>query len=358
MVLLNLVSVAWSQAPTPRPGDAERKSVTDKAIGYLRTQQGEDGSFSKKLGGPGVTALVLAAALRNGVSADDPLVVKALKYLENSTQKDGGIYEKILPNYTTSVAVLALREANQEGKYAGLIERAAKFLKGLQYDEEHSIDASRPEYGGAGYDGKSRPDLSNTQFFIEALAAAGVGKDDPAMKRAIVFLGNSQNVPGEHNKQDWAKKVSEEDRGGFVYSPVPGSRKNQTPEGGLRSEGAMTYAGLKSFLHAGVEKNDPRVQAAIGWIRRNYTVDEHPGQGKAGLFYYYHTFAKAMDAMKEGDTFRDAKGKEHPWRRELFDVLKAKQSADGSWSNPDDKFFEGDGNLCTAFSLLAISYCK
>ena len=58
----------------------------------------------------------------------------------------------------------------------------------------------------------------------------------------------------------------------------------------------MTYGGLKSFLYAGVSKDDPRVKAAVDWIRRHYTLEENPGMGKAGLYYYYHTFAKAMDA--------------------------------------------------------------
>ena len=54
----------------------------------------------------------------------------------------------------------------------------------------------------------------------------------------------------------------------------------------------MTYAGLKSFLYAGVGKDDPRVVAALGWIKRHYTLAENPGQGQSGLFYFYQTFAK------------------------------------------------------------------
>ena len=85
----------------------------------------------------------------------------------------------------------------------------------------------------------------------------------------------------------------------------------------------MTYAGLKSFLYAGVGKDDKRVKAAVEWIKKNYTVTENPGQKDAGLFYYYHTFAKAMDALGE-DPFTDAKGTKHNWRLELFDELKKK----------------------------------
>ena len=53
--------------------------------------------------------------------------------------------------------------------------------------------------------------------------------------------------------------------------------------GGLRSLGAMTYGGLKSFLYAGVKKDDPRVQGAVKWIRAHYTLEENPGLKQAGL---------------------------------------------------------------------------
>jgi len=133
---------------------------------------------------------------------------------------------------------------------------------------------------------------------------------------------------------------------------------NKTDDGGLRSLGAMTYSGLKSFLYAGVKKDDPRVQAAVGWVRKNYTLEENPGMGKAGLYYYYHTFAKAMDLLGE-DPFVDAKGVKHDWRQELFQTLQKKQEANGSWRNNGERTFAEDNpDLSTAFALLSLSYCK
>jgi squalene-hopene/tetraprenyl-beta-curcumene cyclase len=120
----------------------------------------------------------------------------------------------------------------------------------------------------------------------------------------------------------------------------------------------MTYGGLKSFLYAGVSKEDPRVKAAVAWIRNHYTLEENPGMGKAGLYYYYHTFAKAMTALGD-DVFVDAAGKQHNWRRELADALKARQQQDGSWRNEGDRAFgEANADLATAFALLALHYCK
>lgn len=340
------------------PKANEVKAVTDKAFEFLKSKQNADGSFQPKFGGPGVTALVVAGLIRHGYG-DDPVVTKALEYIEKNVQKDGGIYGKGLANYSTCVSLLAFKDGNKNGKYDKVIADAAKFLKGLQnHDDEKDV-----QFGGVGYDGKGRPDLSNSHFFVEALVAAGVAKDDPALRDAVVFLSRCQNLPGEIQKTAWAAKTSDEDKGGFVYNPLEGMGKTGkkservTPAGGLRSEGGMTYSGLKSFLYAGVGKDDARVKAALAWVKRHYTVEENPGMKEAGLYYYYHTFAKAMDALGE-DMFEDAKGKKHDWRQDLFNALKSRQAADGSWTNKNPGFGEGTPELATAFALLSLSYAK
>jgi squalene-hopene/tetraprenyl-beta-curcumene cyclase len=194
---------------------------------------------------------------------------------------------------------------------------------------------------------------------MDALIAAGVPKDDPALQRALRFVSRCQNLPGETNDQPFAKKTTEDDRGGLTYVPLdPDDNPHKTPEGGLRSLGAMTYGGLKSFLYAGVSKDDPRVKGAIRWIRHHYTLDENPGMKQAALYYYYHTFAKAMAALGE-DRFEDARGQKHDWRQELVEAVRKRQAADGSFRNKDDRHFgEADPNLATAFALLALSYVR
>ena len=240
------------------------------------------------------------------------MVAKGLDYLEKNVKDDGGIYNKMLANYTTSVGLMAFQEANKDGKYDTIIKNATKFLKGLQDGDGRP---QRPELRRCRLRSKGfPPDLSNTQFFIDALIPAGVPKDDPAIQRALKFVSRCQNLPGESNDQPFAQG----DRGRqgrlHLHAVTPTTRQHQTPAGGLRSLGAMTYGGLKSFLYAGVSKDDPRVQGAINWIRAHYTLDENPGMEQAGLYYYYHTFGKAMEALGE-DQFEDAKGVKHDWRQ-------------------------------------------
>lgn len=359
MSAISLGLVVGARADDPPRAVAtssEIKAMVERAADFLKTRQAANGSFSAQRTGPGITALVVASLIRNG-RAEDPIVAKAMKYLETSVKQDGGIYDRGLANYTTSVALIAFKEANTKGQYDAVIANATKFLKGLQFDESSS-DSSTDKYGGVGYDGKSRPDLSNTAYFLDALEAAGVSPTDPAVQRAMVFVNRCQNLPGETNDRAFAKKTTDEDRGGFVYTvtdPKPDDPR-RTANGGLRSEGAMTYAGLKSMLYAGVGKDDPRVKSAVEWIRKHYTLDNSPGQGAAGLYYYFHIFAKAMRAFGE-DSFVDGSGKQHDWRTELVETLKKRQNKDGSWTNQNAAFMENNPDLATAFALLALSYC-
>ena len=354
LILAAAVAATAPAAGQTGPDPKAVQAVADKAYDFLKGRQKPDGSFEPSRGGPGTTALIAAALIRLGRPADDPVVAKALDNLQKSVQKDGGVYGRGLQNYTTCIALVTFKEANTGGKYDSIIANAAKYLKTLQ---QGGPEAELP-FGGFGYDAKSRPDLSNTHFDVEALLAAGLSKDDPAIKNALIFLSRCQNLSGEANKFEYAKKAGEGDKGGFVYNPAdatnPKSEK-RTPEGGLRSEGGMTYSGLKSFLYAGVGKDDPRVKAALDWVRKHYTLEENPGQKDAGLYYYYHVFAKALDALGE-EEFADADGKKHPWRGELFEALKERQKDDGSWANSNPAFLENSPELATAFALMSLSY--
>src|SRR5262245_528375 len=168
--------------------NAAREKAVASAINYLKTAQAADGSYSAQ-SGPAVTALVTTAILRNGRSVDDPQVAKSLKYLEGFVQPDGGICkpESNYKNYETCLALVCFATANKDGRYARLLASAEKFVKGEQWDEGEGHDRSNPNYGGAGYGGKKRPDLSNTSFLLDALKAAGRGPEDEAIQKALVF---------------------------------------------------------------------------------------------------------------------------------------------------------------------------
>ncbi|TWU34997.1 prenyltransferase/squalene oxidase repeat-containing protein [Novipirellula artificiosorum] len=332
----------------------------NRGIDFLQSRgQAADGSFSGETGAA-VTALCVDAILKNRPQAiHDPVIQNALKYLESKFQGDGGIYEtgSLHQNYETSVAVGALVRSNRDGQYDSALKRAELFLKGMQWDEGEGAETSDTAYGGAGYGKHKRPDLSNTSFFLDALHDLGNGPEDEAIQKALKFVLRTQNLSDEGNDTDFAGKVGD---GGFYYTPAAGgqSMAGESDSGGLRSYGSMTYAGLRSMIYAGLTADDPRVQAAMEFIRNTYSLESNPGMGNAGLYYYYHTFAKALDAAGV-EVLDDAAGNPHAWRAELANTLIAQQQDDGSWVNKkSDRWMEGDRQLVTAYSLLALAYCR
>ena len=170
------------------------------------------------------------------------------------------------------------------------------------------------------------------------------------------FVSRCQNLESPANNSEFAAKIND---GGFYYTVADGgeSKAGNEPNGGLRSYGSMTYAGLKSMIYAGVGADDPRVEAAVTFLRKHYSLDDNPGVGQQGLFYYYQTMAKALDAFGDAN-FTDASGTEHDWKTELLAKLSELQLPDGSWVNPNTRWMEGDPNLVSGYALLALAHCK
>jgi len=338
--------------------------TVDQGIRYLRGTQEDTGGWSTGIN-PGMTGVVVTGLLSTGrVGPDDPTVAKGLKYIESLVnEKDGHIAGSRpglpLQNYVTSVNVMALTAADRNGSYKKVVGDAVEFLKKLQWDESEGKGPESDYYGGAGYDSTSRPDLSNTQMFLDALQAAGVPKDDPALKKALIFVSRCQNLKGEHNDQPWAGKIND---GSFIYSAAAGgqTKSDKLPNGGLVGYGSMTYAGMKSMIYCGVSKDDPRIKKAYEWVQKNYAINGNPGMPKDhsdwGLYYYYHTMAKTLSAMGI-DEVVDAKGVKHDWRNELVEALAKRQKPDGSWLN-SNHWLESQPSLVTGYALMTLSYCK
>jgi squalene-hopene/tetraprenyl-beta-curcumene cyclase len=352
-IALALCSPNFANAQKP----SDRQEMIDGAVGYLsKVGQADDGSFSSKTG-PGITGLVAAGLLSVDVPPDHPVVAKAIKYLEGTVHEDGGLYapKSTHANYETCLAMMAFAKANRNGKYDKLLQGAEQFVKKQQWDEGEGLKSDDVGYGGAGYGSKSRPDLSNTAFLIDALRSAGTKEDDEAIQRALVFVSRCQNLESAYNRTEFASKIND---GGFYYTPAAGgdSMAGKEENGGLRSYASMTYAGLKSMIFAGVDREDFRVKAAKKFLYNNYSTTSNPGMGSSGLYYYQHTMAKALDAL--GEKQFDTKDGPREWKAELLIQLKTAQKDDGSWTNPDARWMEGDPNLVTGYVLLTLAYLK
>lgn len=368
---------ALGQAVATRPSSPEREALLQKAqplmekgLRFLEAAQAEDGGWPARgsSSDPAITALVVKAFIQHpAYGPKHPVSKRAVALVVKYQQPDGGIYNPLVgyANYTTSVAVMALAAANDKS-LAQSIKAAQAYLKDNQWDEDRddplgrSVDRVHAWYGGAGYgDGKSRPDLSNTQMMIEALHESGLPASDPVYQKALCFISRCQML-SETNDQSFAQGSRD---GGFIYSPANDGESKSTEKTRvgdkdfLRTYGSMTYAGFKSMLYARVERDDPRVKAAWEWIGRHYTLDQNPNmpgqQSKQGLYYYYHVFAKALRAFGETHVV-DGQGSRHDWREDLVSKLAESQGKDGSWVNVADRWMESNPYLVTAYSLLAL----
>jgi hypothetical protein len=353
--------------PTAPPTKAEVEALIAKAQDYLLAQQQPDGAFVEgKQFVVGITAMSVEALAKPPLAlpGDDPRMAKALALLKANRQADGGIYakEEGLGNYGTSFALLALAAVGS--KDDELIRGAQAYLYGAQ-----NADGTSIADGGVGYGSKGagHEDLSNTATAVAALKATGVPSSDPHLVKALAFLERCQNL-SSHNKLPWAGND-----GGAVYSPdeskAEGSwnpadaKPGETPR--MASYGSMTYALISSYLALDLKPEDPRVAAALAWVKDNYRFDANPGMrpGKEleGLYYYYATMGKTFNLL--GLKVIELKdGRKVDWRADLFAALKAHVKpaplADGREGamlmNSAKRWGEGNPRLATIYLIKAL----
>jgi len=362
--------------PLPRLA-APAPGTIDKALGrgadFLVAQAVEGGWGFGGHRDAGITAMVLGGLLALPEPRPAPVQaasIKALDWLLSLQKPDGSIHEGQLANYVTSACVLALAKSGRPQDLAA-VARARAFLLVLQADEGEGYSSENRFYGGVGYGDDEKPDLSNMQHALEALSTAGLPAGDDAYAKALTFLQRCQNHSETNDLElvrDGNTFVSGND-GGAVYAPADSKAGFvELPDGKRvpRSYGSMSYALLKCYLLAGLPKEDARVQAVWTWLRQNYTLDVNPGfqdsdnpvASYQGLFYYFHTMAKALELFGEAKVV-DAAGNEHDWRAELCGRLLAMQRQDGSWINENaSRWYEGQPVLATAYALMTLGTAR
>ena len=349
-------------------GEAKARSADDvakAAVAFLKKSQNEDGMIGKLGADVGITSLAVYGVAKSplaGSGDGKQVIAKGVKYILSQVQDDGSINNdpKLLSVYRTSLAMMALT-AVDPAKYKGVIKKAQDYLKAAQFGEKNGGFTPQDwQYGGWGYSdkpadqGKIQPDLSNLQFALSALKESGLPADDPAYKNAIIFLQRCQNRT-ESNDRPTAGND-----GGAFYAPMESKAGPvKLPDGTMvyKSYGSMTYALLKGFAFCGLPKDDPRIQAAYTWITQNYSVDETPGMGQMGLFYYFMTMANTLNVLNV-DAVKTADGRSHDWRKELIQKIGSLQNEDGSWSNKQDRWMESDPVLVTGYALTVLDFCK
>jgi squalene-hopene/tetraprenyl-beta-curcumene cyclase len=349
---------------------AELAGAIDRGLGYLMKSQNSNGWWSTS-DQPAVTALVLTAFNRDpkrqfGAHQSSELN-RAYDFILGSAKPDGSLHRGNLINYNTSLCLLALATAD-EPRFLPVIRAARGYLSKSQIDFGEPGKTDTEFDGGVGYGSKyQHSDMNNTLTAIEAMrwserilkadqAKPGVPADPDLNWAAVAkFLQSCQNLPS-HNSAAWVSD-NPKDRGGFVYYPghsmAGGVTNATTGKVALRSYGSISYGGLLSYVYAKIDRDDPRVQAVLTWLKQNYSVEENPQMGQQGYFYYLHLLTKALLAAQV-ETLRLEDGREVHWREEVGRKLLSLQQADGAWINPEKRWWEADRNLVTAYVVLSL----
>jgi squalene-hopene/tetraprenyl-beta-curcumene cyclase len=304
---------------------------------------------------------------------------KALDYIVSCAKENGVIDASMgrrsYPVYSTSISLVCLAKFNRP-KDLEIMKKARAYLLSPDVYPEGNPEHD-PNAAGTGYGRNRRSDLSNTAWAMEALHVTEHLDKEPlnndpqraaaaklAWDKALTFITHCQNLQ-ETNQSAWVKSAPADDKGGFIYSPadamrpaneaVP-QRDDRPPQDRaqmLRSYGSMTYSGLKCLIYAKVNKDDVRMKSAFDWVKRYYTVDENPGVGDAGYYYYLHTFSKTL-ALFNQTVITDAKGVDHDWQAEMVAAVAKRQKPDGSWVNDNGRWMESLPALSTSYVLMAL----
>ena len=324
-----------------------------KGASYLLSKQAEDGHWGDPQM-PALTALPLWALSGVGKEAEVPAARReaAARFVLATQRPDGGFYVPKpgrggsgLGNYNTSVCLSSLFESKLAPQSA--------LLKARDYIASSQLTGDDTMAGGFGYDKVSRrryADLSNTAYAMDAMARTasveefrtGGGKADLDWDKAIAFVDRLMRKDGP-------------DAGGAAYNertPQGGTVTNAQGKVHLRAYGSMTYAAVLSMCSAKLDRGDPRVRQSFDYLAKYWTVDENPGMGSQGLYYFYDIMARALSASGA-----DRVGG-HDWRRELSAKVMSLQKPDGSWFNDNNRFWEADPVLCTSFAMLVLELCR
>jgi prenyltransferase beta subunit len=187
-------------------GKPPSSNVITRAVKFLITQQREDGGFAeninvrhpiewddkyiyeKRISTPHITAWVLRALLKAGLSKENSAVSKALNYLAVSQKTDGGwshFKSEIKSSlHLTALISIALGEF-REFRHAINFESLKNYL--FNYQKEN---------------GSVGDCLDASLLVAEAWHNLGIGKEHPDMHRLLEWITKQQDSDGSFMDRD------------------------------------------------------------------------------------------------------------------------------------------------------------
>lgn len=331
-----------SAQPRPQSELARLELALERAGAWLAAREREDGAFAP-VARPEVCSVAATALALWSLEEPEPVLIeldasrRAADFLARRRQPDGGLYDpsRGLAVYTSGVASRALRvhaARTDDGDVRRLAQDVELYARGRRTPES-AVDGDSAGRVTAG------PEAARA---ARALLESRRGELDPAERRALDFLSRCEAKDGR----------------------APARLR---PPGALEAVDGFTYEDLLPYVYLEVAPQEQLAQRALSALRASFTVERNPDltrrygpagfPGNQGLYYYFLIAAKTLDVHGLA-TLEVAGSGRREAARELAARLERLQSDDGSWRNPDGRWWEDEPVLTTSYAVLALKHCR
>jgi len=286
-----------------------------------------------------------------GYPQDHPLVAAQVAELERLgiEDKDGSL--RIQPCFSsvwdTALAVHALADSGLSARDPALA-RALRWLleREIRQGGDWSVKAPGAAPGGWCFEYRNPfyPDCDDTAEVLTALAGSGSAAGEPAVRRGAAWLLAMQNADGGWGAFDRAC-----DKEILTYVPFADHNALLDP-----STADVTGRVLDCLGRLGMGAAQPEVARGLAWLRAQQEEDGS-WYGRWGCNYIYGTWLALRGLARYGEIARE------PWCRKAAAWVVSCQNPDGGWGESplsyDDPSQKGRGESTaaqTAWALMAL----
>jgi hypothetical protein len=284
----------------PEPLEVRVNRAIDCGAAWLKKEQKPDGTFEhekSKEYPSGVAALGFLTLVKSGVAESDPTVQRSLRFFEG--------FRSFQKTYSTGVLLMAFEALRRGERDLPIAEAATKWL--VEHRDEGSKLWAYPE---------GEPDLSNTQYALLGLHAAGrmgVAVPKVFLMDTLVALLERQNREGTFSYR----------RGELGTGSMTVAALSDLRIGAMQLKGSGSYEARRHEFER-AEKS------AWEWLESHFRPDANPvgpggGNMRPWTLYYLYGLERACSlAGKE-------KLGSRWWYREGAEHLLSLQKENGSW---------------------------
>lgn len=296
-----------------------------------------------------------------GYDADDPLVVKALREIEelevyDSVELDGRAVPALhlqpcfSPIWDTALLINAMIESGMPQDHPAL-QKAGAYLMSRQAKKEGDWIVSSPAAEPGGwyfqFENELYPDVDDSAVVLMGLAKlkmAQAAEQQESIRRGMKWVLAMQGSDG-----GWGAYDKDNNRVVFNYIPFADHRALLDP-----STSDLTGRCLEMLGTLGYDRTHPAVGPALAFLKKEQEQDGS-WYGRWGVNYIYGTWSvlAGLRAMGEDPS--------SPYIRRAVSWLESKQNPDGGWGESclsyADPAFSGKGESTpsqTAWALMGL----